>query len=384
MRILHLALNCPFNEGWGYQENLLPKYQSKLGHTVLLVTTTLKNDGHGNFYNVDECDTFTSEGFRLIRLKSKENKIYKLLGYYNVKNIIFEFKPDIIMCHGLTNVSFLQAINYYKKNRDTVIIADNHLDEYNMPKYSFFKSIIIRFFWYFFNMIIQKYYNKVYGVTEGRIDFAHKYFGIKKNKLDLLPAGADSDFLAIENKNTIRYNIRYQNQISDEDFLIVTGGKIDSKKNIDKLIYAIKEMRDDVKLLFFGAVDKSLENQILPLVDNKKIKYIGWVDSQNVYDYFLSADLVCFPGLHSVLWEQACACGTPALLNDLKGLHHLDVGGNCIFVNGNDQYEIKKNILKIVNSKEIYNSMQRIAIEKAVDAFSYYELAKKTIIKNNL
>ena len=27
MKILHLCLDAPFNDDWGYQDNLLPKYQ---------------------------------------------------------------------------------------------------------------------------------------------------------------------------------------------------------------------------------------------------------------------------------------------------------------------------------------------------------------------
>ena len=40
MKILHIAPNAPYNRGWGYQENLLPKYHKKLGHDVTVVVQT--------------------------------------------------------------------------------------------------------------------------------------------------------------------------------------------------------------------------------------------------------------------------------------------------------------------------------------------------------
>ena len=40
MKILHIAPNAPYNRGWGYQENLLPKYQKKLGHDVTVIVRT--------------------------------------------------------------------------------------------------------------------------------------------------------------------------------------------------------------------------------------------------------------------------------------------------------------------------------------------------------
>ena len=37
--ILNIALSAPYNDYWGYQDNLLPKYQRKLGHQVIIITT---------------------------------------------------------------------------------------------------------------------------------------------------------------------------------------------------------------------------------------------------------------------------------------------------------------------------------------------------------
>ena len=39
MKICHLCLNGPYNEGWNYQENILPKYHVKQGHKVYQIVT---------------------------------------------------------------------------------------------------------------------------------------------------------------------------------------------------------------------------------------------------------------------------------------------------------------------------------------------------------
>lgn len=80
------------------------------------------------------------------------------------------------------------------------------------------------------NKYNQKYYSKVYGVTPGRVIFAQKMYGIKPEKTDLLIMGADDDKINFRNKDKIRKQIREDNNILDSDYLIVTGGKIDSKK----------------------------------------------------------------------------------------------------------------------------------------------------------
>lgn len=43
MRIVHIAPNAPYNNYWGYQENLLPKYQKKLGHEVILIVSNTEH-----------------------------------------------------------------------------------------------------------------------------------------------------------------------------------------------------------------------------------------------------------------------------------------------------------------------------------------------------
>lgn len=43
LKIMHIAPNAPYNAGWSYQENLLPKYQAALGHDVMLVVTNLEH-----------------------------------------------------------------------------------------------------------------------------------------------------------------------------------------------------------------------------------------------------------------------------------------------------------------------------------------------------
>ena len=46
MKIVHIAPKAPYNNYWGYQDNLLPKYQRKLGHDVtMIVTNTMHKDG---------------------------------------------------------------------------------------------------------------------------------------------------------------------------------------------------------------------------------------------------------------------------------------------------------------------------------------------------
>ena len=108
------------------------------------------------------------------------------------------------------------------------------------------------------------------------------------------------------------------------------------------------------------------------------MEWDGWISSDKTYDYFLAADLAFFPGQHSVLWEQACACGIPCVFQDWEGMHHVDVGGNCLFLKDPDVSNIRSCIQKITGS-DLYESMLKASRSLCMDAFLYSRIAVKSL-----
>ena len=136
---------------------------------------------------------------------------------------------------------------------------------------------------------------------------------------------------------------------------------------------------ESVKLLIFGQVKEDIKTRFEELVSkNKNILHIGWVDADKVYNYFLASDLIAFPGSHSVLWEQACACGVPALFKDWEGMHHVCVNGNSEFLYEDSVEEMKKKIKELTENKDKYAAMKKAAEECKTDFF-YSEIAKRAL-----
>jgi len=115
------------------------------------------------------------------------------------------------------------------------------------------------------------------------------------------------------------------------------------------------------------------------LSKSKNIRAIGWIDATKVYDYFLAADLAIFPGTHSVLWEQAVGTGCPCVFRRWKGIEHIDVGGNCVFLERGDQEEIEQLILKIRDHPSLLVDMKAVAVERGIREFSYSDIARRAI-----
>lgn len=383
INIVHLCLQAPYNDYWGYQDNLLPKYHRKLGHNVTVITTNTKHE-NGKIITIEKDDYRLIDGQRIIRLEYKKYKpqyICDAYRYYKIYDLLCEIKPDFIMVHGLGNISVLQVVKYIKKiNKNCVVIADNHLD-YNIGKLkNTIKNKIYRFSYKLLNKYTQRYYSKVYGVTPWRVTYCEDIFGICNKKTDLLVMGADDEYIDFENKDEVRKNIRSKYGIKDEEFLIISGGKIDKNKNIHLLMEAMSKIDNEkVRLIIFGEPDDEIKEQIYELGKSSNIILIGWISASESYNYFLASDLAVFPGQHSVLWEQSCACGLPGIFKYWEGMQHIDLGGNVKFLYDDSPIEIKNMIQKIVNNEEEYKLMRDISIKKGKREFLYSEIAKKTL-----
>lgn len=381
MRIVHIAPNSPYNDYWGYQDNLLPKYQKKLGHDVtILVTCASHKDG--GIVNVPPSDYVLNDGVRVVRLPVKKLPSRWLTGVHshiNVMPYLKEIKPDFIFFHGLVSTTIFEAIRYKKNfNPKCVIVQDNHLD-YNIGhKFSTPKLKIQRAFFRTINKRSIKNISKVYGVTPWRKTYAEDYFKIPATKTDVLIMGADDEKINFSNREIIRNRIRNQYNISDNDFLIATGGKLDRKKKIDILMESVKSF-DNVKMLIFGQVDESIKNDFNKLLkENNNLIYIGWIEADSVYDYFFASDLVFFPGQHSVLWEQACAAKVPCVFSRWEGMDHINNGGNSLLLD-DVTVESVTDCIKSLEFTPLYSEMKQIAESDKTDIYMYSKIAERSL-----
>lgn len=382
MNIVHIVASAPYNDNWGYQDNLLPRYHRGLGHRVTVLVLNEKQD-NGKIVKVPCSRYRLNDGVEVIRLKRKKvlgKRVTNILSLLPIGPALEELKPAFIFSHGLCSATILAAIRYRKKaNPNCVIVQDNHMDYFNGVKTTGLAGKVFRLYYRTLNRISQKSVACVFGVTPWRMEYAEQYFHIRHAKLRLLVMGGDDEKIRLNDQPRIRKSIREELALKDDDFVIVTGGKIDRKKNIHLLMRAVSELDGKAKLIVFGAPDEEMRCEIKALSTNKNIRYIEWLPSEKVYDYFLSADLAVFPGTHSVLWEQACACGVPCIFKEWEGMRHVDVGGNCRFLNGEDVEEIQREVLALINSPDEYEKMKKTALDVGVRTFSYLEIAKRSL-----
>ena len=384
MKIVHICLCGPVTDGWNYQDNMLTKYHRKMGHEVTIITSQSIWGKNGQL-EIDTRSNYINENdVKVIRLSNKvgKNVTSKLKIYKGLYKKIEEENPDILFIHGVGFLDIISIKRYLDRNKRVRVFVDNHCDFSNSATSWISLNILHKVLWKKMAKIIEPYTEKFYGVMPSRVNFLTDIYKTPKAKTELLVMGGDDEKIEEANNIEVINNLRQRLNIGKDDFIIVTGGKIDEAKTQTLLLMeAIKKInRDDVKLIIFGSVSKTLKNKFMSLCDDNIIKYAGWINSDDSYKYFEMADLVVFPGRHSVFWEQAVAQGKPIVCKYWDGITHIDVGGNIIFLYKDTVDEIAETLNIILkDDKKRYKEMLNVSDKKAAQIFSYANIAQYSL-----
>lgn len=380
MKIVHVCTSSAFGEIYAYQENLLARYHRKMGHEVTVIapvfdTVALDEKKEAGEYLLDD-------GTKIIRLETLvHNKtVYEHLQLVKgLKKAIISEKPDLIFVHavGCFNYACLPSVKKVLPN--TKIVFDNHADLINSlhsPVTRLLHKVIYR------RLLVPsllKIADWFYGVTPSRCTFLLEVYGIPEDKIKLLVMGADDEKMNFENREQLRKEVRNRYDIKAEDFLIVTGGKIDKLKNIHVLAHAVNNLnRANLKLLVFGKINDDVK-ELFEKEASKNVITIGWINSDKVYELFYAADLVVFPGLHSVLWEQAVASKVPCAFSKMKGFEHINVNNNCILMTAKDSPYYEKMIRELLDIPGKYDELKENALSPKTNRFHYSQIAKQVL-----
>jgi 1,2-diacylglycerol 3-alpha-glucosyltransferase len=384
MKVLHLCLASFFIDNYSYQENMLPKYHKLMGYDVSVIASLVSFDLNGNGCLLKASNEYVcDDGYKVTRLDYRRpfksiNRILRI--YEKMYPSIEKEKPDIIFIHGCQSWDIKQVIKYLKRQQVVKVFIDNHADFINSGTNWFSRNILHRIIWKHCARSIEPFTVKFYGVTPLRCEFLKDVYNISPENIELLVLGADTERIKFNQRTEMRSHIRKTLNISEDDFVLITGGKIDERKNIHLLLQAVNELETEkIKLIVFGTSNDQMRPIIERLSKSGRIFNIGWIDSKNVNDFYLASDLAVFPGTHSVLWEQSVGTGIPGIFKYWKGMDHIDIGGNCRFLYDSNVAEIKKVLEEVFYNKTEYQKMKKSAEEIGIKKFSYSYISRKAL-----
>lgn len=383
MRIVHF--DETFHPDFGYQINVLPKYQIKQGHEVFIVTAKLDMphpvfSTFGDNYNIDQKDRYYEQitGVKIVRIAVKKPIWGRVRFKKGYREVVDNLKPDILFCHfndtfaGIYFTIHCKELNY-------PVIFDSHMLE--MASKSHF-SKIFRFFYNLFLTPIIKRNNLVVIRTQDDT-YVNKCLGIPLSQAPFISFGSDSELFKPDEQTKKAFRIK--NNISEDDFVIVYTGKLDQAKGGIFIAETFKS-----KLL-----NKKNKNVVLMVIGNTSGKYGKEVEkifkesenriirfpTQNYKDlpkFYQASDLSIFPRQCSLSFYDAQACALPVVSEDNNiNIDRLRYGNGFNFkANNIDDFRGKIKLCIEINDTK-YQEMKNNSLKYIKENFDYQDIAKK-------
>ncbi|MBL55848.1 MAG: hypothetical protein CMP61_01545 [Flavobacteriales bacterium] len=387
MRILHCCLANFYIDDYGYQENILTKFHQLHGHQVKILASTETYLPNKQLGYVKPSKYRTKDDIPIVRIAySKYLPSFlgkKVRKYEGTLEEVKNFNPDLIFIHGCQFWDLIKVVRY-AKNKNIKVFADSHTDYFNSAKTWISKNLLHKGLYGYLIRKADHGIQKYFATLPTRKDFFVDVYKIREEKIHFLPFGVDDSDLNLHDYQKLRENARKELNIKNNEFVIISGGKLDDRKNIHLLIKCYNKLKKDplfksIRFILFGQPVPEMEQEISSLLQGSDIIYFEWIKANKIKYTLLAADLTIFPGTHSVLWEESIGLGIPGIFRKWHGIDHIDLGGNCKWLYNGTEEEIMDTFCEVFKNKHLFDSMKSTAIKMGPKHFSYSEISKKAI-----
>ena len=217
MRILHL-INY-YQPKIGYQEFFLAKKQQELGHEVFFITS----DRYFPFHNykksyegllgprIIKAGKFIEDGITVYRKKPLLEILLPFITnsfifFRNIKNLIYQINPDLIVCHGTTIPLAIQLAKIQFKSKKPFIIYDDH-QGYPAKNKVWLHKLFGKIFSFFFLDLILRTKDRIIATSYDTKRTLINTYGFPQNQIITAPVGIDI--------STFYYSKRSRKKIRD-------------------------------------------------------------------------------------------------------------------------------------------------------------------------
>jgi 1,2-diacylglycerol 3-alpha-glucosyltransferase len=372
MKILISTDQYIFTSGVTTSINCLTSELLRRGHDVRILTLS---DSNKSFYK----DNIYYIGSFPIHFGTKDRYSFKK----NDKLIeeIIEWNPDII--HVQTEFSTYQIARKIAKKVKCPIINTCHAIHEHYISYFFPSKILGKFF---LKRILRRVYNEGEALiiptlkVKSYMDEYHV-----KTKTVIIPTGIDLDNFKNIITDNEREKLLQELNIDANSKILVTVSRLAKEKNIDELLDNFKKLLDYDKSFILlivgdGNYRNHLERKVKRLNIQNNVIFTGMISNNLVYKYYqLGKVFVCASESESqgLTYIEALANYLPIVCKKDKCLEDVLIEGK----NGytfTDKTGFVSSIIKIFNSRELYDFMKKNAYEKSLD-FSKQVFASKIL-----
>lgn len=306
-------------------------------------------------------------------------------AYRKIKNIIKEFKPDIVHTHA-SKAGMLGR----KAAFDTgvpIVVHTFHGHVFH----SYFNPIKTRTFIQIERFLASKS-DAIIAISQAQKDELANVFSIaSEEKIKVIPLGLDLSRF-ITNQDEKRYVFRKENHLDDDEIAVAIVGRLVPIKNHQLFVKAIAQAKQKTgkKIRAFIVGDGQSRNDIenlaykLNLVISPNgsttlkpdIRFLSWI--KNIDYVYAGVDIVALTSLNEgtpVSLIEAQAAGKPIVSTNVGGIKDVSLEGSSILLSeSNDEKTFIENLIKLIEDDELRLNMRNKAKTFVVESFNYKRL----------
>lgn len=382
MRIVHW--DEMFHPNFGYQINILPVYQRKQGHEVIILAAE-KPDEHPTFAafaqktDIAQADRkFELEtGVRIIRMPIygvvSGRVIYKP-GYIRAIN---DLKPDVVMCHTSDTLSAMTVIWNHKRIH-APLVFDNHMLE--MASENKLRALFRWFYIHFVTPVIRK--NRFITVRTQDDPYVMKCLRVPEELAPYISFGTDSDLFRPDPQT--RSSFREELGIPQDAFVILYAGKLGAAKGGLLLAQALEKKLSDqreVVAVVVGTTDKNEYGQqveeTLARSENRILRF-GTQNYRDLARFYQISDLALYAKQCSLSFFDVQATELPVVMeNSQVNIDRVQDQNGFVFEAGNLQ-DFVRTIRKCIDMPEAeYTAMKKRCRDMILEKYDYNKIAQQ-------
>ncbi|MBI1944983.1 MAG: glycosyltransferase family 4 protein [Deltaproteobacteria bacterium] len=321
MRIAHLCLSCFYIDGYGYQENELVRQHVNDGHDVLVIAST-------ETFGTDRTLTYVSpgrylgtDGAPVVRLPYRKLGPHalskKLRLHPGVHRLLDDFKPDVMLFHGLCGFELLTAARYRRAHPGVHLLVDSHEDRNNSAR-SFLAEYGLHRGYY--GPILRASLpdiDKVLCISIETMDFVEQMYGVPRPMLEFFPLGgviyADDEYLERRARG------RRACDLDERTTLLLQSGKMDgAKRLLESLDAFARTPGEHLRFAVVGSLAHDIEERArAAIAADRRVSFLGWKSSEELKDLLCAADVYVQPGTQSATMQMSLCARCAVVLHDV-------------------------------------------------------------------
>lgn len=371
-----------------YQETALSSAHSKLGHEVLVITSSEKWPGRPFGTNTvygEGIQKNNLHGVSVVRLKTvAHNSRHAMPFVRGVYRTLLQFQPDVVFLQGLTNASLvIPTIKFVKKLRVPLGIISHmnmHNSSYQRSRYSFF----FHRFWKFYYMNHENLVSTFLPVEMSEFSFLEKVYNIQKEKMHILRLGGWT--MDREHKEERSKYWRERLSIPFDNLVFIHISRVNPNKGVLDVMDAFSKLPDnDISLAVFGPIMtrneleiKYRDNMIIRSERDPRIKVVDrFIPNHELIDMACIGDIGVYFGNESIAAREVLCLGIPLITKDTMNWHYVAEKGALFEVQTKE--ELRERLQSLSNNRVEVEQLKQLAFNYAKNELDWMVLAKKSL-----